>query len=53
MEDQDVAGDPDVTLIEAMRLAAHRDGIAREYATSSRRRSRRAHLLWSARGATA
>jgi triphosphoribosyl-dephospho-CoA synthase len=30
---QDVAGDPDVTLIEAMRLAAHRDGIAREYVT--------------------
>jgi len=33
VEDQDVAGDPDVTLIEAMRLAAHRDGIAREYVT--------------------
>lgn len=31
---QDVAHDPDVTLIEAMRLAADRDGIAREYATA-------------------
>jgi triphosphoribosyl-dephospho-CoA synthase len=31
---QDVAGEPDVTLLEAMRLAADRDGIAREYATS-------------------
>jgi len=31
---QDVAGEPDVTLVEAMRLAAHRDGIAREYATA-------------------
>lgn len=30
---QDVAGDPDVTLVEAMRLAADRDGVAREYAT--------------------
>ena len=30
---QDVADDPDVTLVEAMRLAADRDGIAREYAT--------------------
>lgn len=34
VEDQDVAGDPDVTLVEAMRLAAHRDGIAREYVTT-------------------
>lgn len=33
-ESQDVAGEPDVTLLEAMRLAAHRDGIAREYATA-------------------
>ncbi|MBM3820032.1 MAG: hypothetical protein FJW14_13580, partial [Acidimicrobiia bacterium] len=32
-ESQDVAAEPDATLIEAMRLAAHRDGIAREYAT--------------------
>jgi triphosphoribosyl-dephospho-CoA synthase len=33
-EEQDVAGAPTVTLVEAMRLAADRDGIAREYATS-------------------
>lgn len=32
--DQDVSGDPTVTLVEAMRLAAHRDSIAREYATA-------------------
>ena len=32
--DQDVAGDPTVTLLEAMRLAADRDGIAREYASA-------------------
>jgi triphosphoribosyl-dephospho-CoA synthase len=31
---QDVAGEPAVTLLEAMRLAASRDGIAREYATA-------------------
>ena len=31
---QDVASEPDVTLFEAMRLAAARDGIAREYATA-------------------
>ncbi len=30
---QGVAGEPDVTLLDAMRLAADRDGIAREYAT--------------------
>jgi triphosphoribosyl-dephospho-CoA synthase len=30
---QDVAGEPDVTLLDAMRLAADRDGVAREYAT--------------------
>jgi triphosphoribosyl-dephospho-CoA synthase len=29
---QDVAGEPTVTLREAMRLAAHRDDVAREYA---------------------
>jgi triphosphoribosyl-dephospho-CoA synthase len=29
---QDVAGEPDVTLLDAMRLGADRDGIAREYA---------------------
>jgi triphosphoribosyl-dephospho-CoA synthase len=34
VETQDVAGEPDETLLEVMRLAAHRDGIAREYATS-------------------
>ena len=32
-ESQDVGGDPTETLLEVMRLAAHRDGIAREYAT--------------------
>ena len=32
--DQDVRNDPTVTLVEAMRLAADRDGIAREYADS-------------------
>src|SRR5262245_18539607 len=31
---QDVAGEPDVTLLDAMRLAADRDGVAREYATA-------------------
>jgi triphosphoribosyl-dephospho-CoA synthase len=31
---QDIANDPDVTLLEAMRLAADRDGIAREYTTA-------------------
>lgn len=31
---QDIASEPDVTLLEAMRLAADRDGIAREYATA-------------------
>jgi len=30
---EDVAGEPTVTLLEAMRLAADRDAIAREYAT--------------------
>ena len=33
-DSQDVANEPDVTLVAAMRLAAHRDGIAREYATA-------------------
>ena len=33
-EEQDVAGEPSITLLEAMRLAADRDGIAREWATS-------------------
>jgi triphosphoribosyl-dephospho-CoA synthase len=31
---QDVATDPSMTLLEVMRLAADRDGIAREYATA-------------------
>ena len=31
---EDVKNDPTVTLVEAMRLAADRDGIAREYADS-------------------
>jgi triphosphoribosyl-dephospho-CoA synthase len=34
VEAQDVRSEPDVTLLEAMRLAAGRDGIAREYATA-------------------
>ena len=33
-EEQDVTAEPTVTLLEAMRLAADRDGIAREYASS-------------------
>lgn len=33
VERQDVASEPTVTLTDAMRLAAHRDGVAREYAT--------------------
>ena len=33
-EDQDVATEPTSTLLEAMRLAADRDGIAREWATT-------------------
>jgi triphosphoribosyl-dephospho-CoA synthase len=33
-EAQDVADEPDRTLLEVMRLAADRDGIAREYATT-------------------
>ncbi|MEO8258199.1 MAG: triphosphoribosyl-dephospho-CoA synthase [Acidobacteriota bacterium] len=34
VESQDVAAEPDVTLLDAMRLAADRDGIAAEYATA-------------------
>jgi triphosphoribosyl-dephospho-CoA synthase len=34
VDDQDVGREPDVTLLEAMRLAAGRDGIAGEYATA-------------------
>jgi triphosphoribosyl-dephospho-CoA synthase len=33
VESEDVADEPRVTLLEAMRLASDRDGIAREYAT--------------------
>jgi triphosphoribosyl-dephospho-CoA synthase len=33
VEAQDVTAEPTMTLLEVMRLAAHRDGIAREYAT--------------------
>ena len=33
-ETEDVADEPSVTLLEAMCLSAHRDGIAREYATA-------------------
>jgi triphosphoribosyl-dephospho-CoA synthase len=33
-ETQDIAAEPTVSLLEAMRLAAHRDGVAREYATA-------------------
>lgn len=33
VESNDVGGDPDVTLLEAMRIAADWDSIAREYAT--------------------
>lgn len=35
-EAQDVSGEPTVTLLEAMRLAESRDGVAREYATAFR-----------------
>lgn len=34
VDEQDVSGEPTVTLVEAMRLAADRDSIAREYATT-------------------
>jgi triphosphoribosyl-dephospho-CoA synthase len=53
---QDVAGDPTMTLLDVMRLAADRDGIAREYATAfeitfgtgvpALDRARRAGLSW-------
>jgi len=33
-EEQDVAAEPTITLLETMRLAADRDGIAREWATT-------------------
>jgi triphosphoribosyl-dephospho-CoA synthase len=34
VDEQDVSAEPTVTLVEAMRLAADRDSIAREYATA-------------------
>ena len=34
VESQDASADPTVSLLDAMRLAAHRDGVAREYATA-------------------
>jgi triphosphoribosyl-dephospho-CoA synthase len=34
VEEQDITDEPDVALLEAMRLAADRDGIAREYTTA-------------------
>ena len=34
VDDEDVAREPDARLIDAMRLAAGRDGVAREYATA-------------------
>jgi triphosphoribosyl-dephospho-CoA synthase len=55
--EQDVHDDPTVTLLDAMRLAADRDGIAREYADSfeatfeigapALERARADHLGWS------
>ena len=57
VEEQDVAHEPAVTLLDAMRLAADRDGIAREYATTFAStfeigapaivRARRDGLTWS------
>lgn len=54
---EDVAREPNVTLLEAMQLAANRDGIAREYATAYEttfmagvpavRAARRAGLTWN------
>jgi triphosphoribosyl-dephospho-CoA synthase len=54
---QDVRHEPDVTLVEAMRLAASRDGVALEYATAFEvtftsgvpvlERARRDGLSWS------
>lgn len=55
-DQQDVAGEPTLTLREVMRLAADRDGVAREYATGfattfdiavpALRRARRDRLSW-------
>ena len=54
--EQDVAAEPTVTLLEAMRLAGSRDGVAREYASAFRAtfeigapaldRARRDGLAW-------
>ena len=53
-EAQDVADEPTMTLLEAMRLAADRDGIAREYATDVRDYLRdRRRLRSTRRAATA
>ena len=56
-DEQDVAGEPTMTLLEVMRLAARRDGIAREYETGflttfgtgapALHRARRDGLSWS------
>ena len=56
-ESQDVAREPDVTLLDAMRLATDRDGVAHEYATNfevtfeqgapALERARRDGLPWS------
>jgi triphosphoribosyl-dephospho-CoA synthase len=56
VESQDVSGPPTVNLLEAMRLAAQRDAIAREYVTDFRitfelgapalRQARRDGLAW-------
>lgn len=55
--EQDVADEPSITLLEAMRLASERDGVAREYASAYRTtraigvpaltRARRAGLSWN------
>jgi triphosphoribosyl-dephospho-CoA synthase len=55
-DEQDVADEPTVTLLEAMRLAESRDGVAREYASAFRAtfevgspalaRARRDGLAW-------
>jgi triphosphoribosyl-dephospho-CoA synthase len=57
VEAQDVANEPTIALLDAMRLAADRDGIAREYATAFEMtfetgvpaldRARRAGLSWN------
>jgi triphosphoribosyl-dephospho-CoA synthase len=56
VDDQDVADDPTLPLVDVMRLAADRDGIAREYATAfeltfltgvpALERARRDRLTW-------